>query len=285
MLDTHCTMTLGSGVCIAALLVLLMRLSPSNFYEHLNFPSAPNGLTSSCDFERLEYAAWSQLAPHAFDSQYQKLGRPVVFMGIDRVWNASKWSLEDLTSRFGNYKFRFGSAPYPVFDKEFMLFDPLVDNIFQYGQVPVSYILHGPEGECKAEYGIKYSYARPIHENASLACEILRETKLISPIASANVQLAGLIIGGSGKTTLKHRHDSAVNHLLFGKKFWEIWGDNGDLLGACVQNPGDAIFIPNGMDHQVENLEFSIAFQLQFYEGHFGTDVGKAEIHRFVHIP
>lgn len=149
------------------------------------------------------------------------------------------------------------------------------------GQVPASYSLHGPDAaDCVPRYVHAYAFADWLHANASVACRILEHTKLLAPLKAASIRLAGLFVGGSGAA--RHKHDAAVNHLLVGRKLWRMWDETGRAVGTCEQRAGEALFVPAGFEHEVVNLELSVAVQLQWHEGHFLTNVGRAELERLL---
>jgi mannose-6-phosphate isomerase-like protein (cupin superfamily) len=228
---------------------------------------------------RLQPAAWQALTPQAFDAQYQKTGTPVVLVGAGGAhggWDPALWTVSALKSRFQSTLFRFGDAPYPAVERPLASYDEELDGVFQYGNVPVTYSLLGPGHACRPVHSPPYAFAAPIHANATVACMLVADTRLPSPLRGATIRLAGLMMGRAQQATKSHRHDSAVNVLLHGQKSWVIRGC------TCMQYAGDAVFIPNQADHQVVNVRASVAVQLQWHEGHFLTNVGHDELQRYL---
>ena len=117
----------------------------------------------------------------------------------------------------------------------------------------------------------------------------------------AHITHSGLLIGVPGSGIDFHSHQSAINVVFHGKKQWymkvspdllsrrscqesvdpvcsEPLGQLANTLGVevtekeeedvvvgtCVQYPGETVYIPEGVQHGVVNLENSVAMQMQW---------------------
>jgi hypothetical protein len=267
--------TLKNSCC----LILLIPISWF-FYKITHTRLTPN---PPCQI--VEYGEWNNMTPEDFNVKFQIPRIPAVFRKVatnQHGWDLSQWTLSALKHKFPETLFRYGGSPYPT--RELKLHDMRFDeastpHLFQFGMVPATFTVgHKP---CLPIKGLPHPYAKLIHDNLTIACEIL-ENIVIPPFLSANnaaiIHLAGLFISGSGSFIPMHKHHAAVNILIHGgKKQW-------DMDEACFinQDPGDVVFIPEDMNHRVWTLDFSIAVQLQWHANHFLKNIGIGELDRMI---
>ena len=217
--------------------------------------------------------------------------------GDGEWWPRTTWTMEGMRRTWPTVMFRVGpKAPYPA--KEALLRDVDVaslprgsEHVFQFGTVPASFSLWGNDRPCVPRFGFPYSYAKPIHDNATVACEFVSHMRVPRFLkGGVTVHLAGIIAGGAGASTAMHDHDAAINVLLVGEKQWILGGADARSTHAsrvftCTQRAGDVVFIPEHMPHAVVNVHESVAVQLQWHHDHFLTTTGHAELERFVRAP
>ena len=237
-----------------------------------------------CD--EIPESEWRRMTPEDFKAQRldgEALSRPAVFRGAALDWPREEWTLDAMRRRWRDVDFRYGgSPPYPEQTRPLrnMSFaEPGGAQLFQFGQVPASFAMQ-MAGACVPAFGMRYSYAAPLHADPEVACSLVAPMRVPPFLGSAvTVQLAGIIVGGPGAVTVRHAHDAAVNALLWGEKRW-VLGKRSEF--ACEQREGDVVFVPEHMSHVVRNRRFSVGVQLQFHANHFGTTVGHAELSRHI---
>lgn len=213
------------------------------------------------------------VAPTSKEFHAQLLSSPLLLENLAGEY----WDVQSLSERFARVEFRHGLAPYPVLAK------PLSPNaeeneVFQFGTLPATFAL-GVPGDCRPVFGMRYGFADHMHASGEVACALLRGVRVpgfIRELAPL-IPLGGLLVGRTNATTAKHQHYAAINLLFHGAKRWEIEG-----VDPFTQRAGEVVYIPESVDHEVRNLEPSVAWTFQFHENHLGTNVGVPETSRLV---
>ena len=186
-----------------------------------------------CEFDVLEA---STLSADRFRALALKAQRPLLIVGTAmREWPAwSAWRSWDLLAEeFRDARFRVGAGPYPAQNETLRSFAhraaaagaaPM--NVFQFGQVPTLFTLHGEArmlSMCgRGTVAIPIPYSEPLHADARVACALLARLRVPPWLRPAQITHAALLLGTRRSGIDFHEHKDAVNALLRGEKWWAI---------------------------------------------------------------
>ena len=185
-----------------------------------------------CEFDVVDA---STLSADRFRALALTAQRPLLIVGTAvREWPAWKaWASWDaLAEEFSGARFRVGAGPYPArnetlrsFARRAAAYDALPMNVFQFGQVPTLFTLHGEARMAKCGRGIvaiPIPYSEPLHADARVACALLARLRVPPWLRPAQISHAALLLGTFRSGIDFHEHKDAVNALLRGEKWWAI---------------------------------------------------------------
>lgn len=171
----------------------------------------------------------------------------------EEPWPAFRhWQFNNLASFFQGVSFRVGPGPYPSEELTVGEFLSLattlrrqqrqgkgyaaeeLPTIFQYGEVPTSWIVWGHTFPCVPRIAFFHPKSQPMHRNATLLCDkILGQVQVPRFIIHEHltrkkgVELpplmithSGFLVGFEGSGIDFHEHQDAINLLFHGEKRW-----------------------------------------------------------------
>ena len=217
----------------------------------------------------------------AFERDYRLTSTPVLLRGnITARWPAwRRWTRAGLMARHGHVRVRPSKVPHSR-GTEMMR---LGDFVRRYMNNAPS-ALHPPPPptpRSMAERPLYVFEAIRSREHRALFQDFIDD--LPAPIRSWReglLQGHGLVqlsVGPAGSGTPEHHHGAAVNVLLYGLKRWTLRvpptsanfvANSSNTVSTaaplvCMQRGGDALYIPGGWSHTVENVVGSVGVAIQ----------------------
>lgn len=218
------------------------------------------------------------LTPDDFYREYLSVQRPVIVrnaLGVN--WNSlrEQWGFTTFLQIHGNIEFDTFSIPY-------------ANEVFGLEEKPVrtslaNFLMGMRQGKTE------YIFARMAQEPQVFGSErLIREMKLPTFANDASFSHAPheFYVGPAGSGAPVHVHDDAINTLVYGRKRWVLvpphdagftrihpgeWFEKvlPDMLEIgtaqeCIQEAGDAIYVPEGWGHGIQNLAESVGYARRF---------------------
>jgi len=214
----------GATALLAAAALLLLAASA-------------RGERQGCDFPVVDGA---DLGPEQFHELFVSAGVPVIVRNAAQGWPAMReWTWNNLREAFRGIPLRVGPGPYP--DESTTIDEYLVraqaawddrsaevPGVFQYGQVPSSWSLWAHKDECIPHVSFLHPNSRPIHDNVTMACQLLAKIRVPNFIGGNEqyksppnmVTHSGFLIGLQDSGIDYHAHQAAINVIFDGAKQW-----------------------------------------------------------------
>ena len=230
--------------------------------------------TLSCPFEVV--AAPSDLSPSRFISDFVSLQRPVIIKGLGhQTAAASLWTKRSLVRRWGSLNVTVSAVPHAQSHGHTHAIMPL---------------------ETFVELHMNTSHSTGAYVFDSRVLEAQPELRSACPppklLRAARIVLSQFFIGAAATGSFPHFHGHALNTLVHGQKLWYFFPPNeahfnvksisrwlaedwpaiaGQHLAAqragiaqCVQEAGDAVYVPQFWGHAVFNTAPSVGVAYEF---------------------
>ena len=254
-----------------------------------------------CDFDQRKY-----LSSNDFEKQYVLPGAPVVLDGLIDEWPArTKWTKSALTMHYGDIKVLISTSGdkivseniYPTVSSFSSFFGKTItsESISLQSYIE-DYLNQNNDNRSRPLYLFKkrnplgaklnndYTHSKHFQEKSNGMFDYPQQRRN---------QNAIFYLGSNGSGTGFHRHSAAYNALLFGRKRWYLlppnvptvhdddlettWSEKISITNnlpiqplICEQLPGEIVYVPDGWQHAVLNLETSVGVAIEI-----GSDVAR----------